>query len=85
MRIVEEAVQDIHDNVRHVLEPRYSNNSASDSESHPNIVIERVFPFVDLDHNSLADNKSEQREPSLISYESSFKIYLKTIIRYQEI
>jgi len=46
-------------------------DSASDSESYPNIVIERVFLFVDLDHSLLANNRREQREPSLISYESN--------------
>jgi len=56
--------------VRRVLEPEYSNNSASDSEPHLNIVIEHVFPFVDLDHSLLAV-REEQREPSLISYESN--------------
>jgi len=47
-------------------------------EPHPNIVIERVFPFVDLDHSLLADNRIEQREPSLISYESNLFVNART-------
>ena len=63
MRIVEEAVRDIRDNARRMLETRYSSDSASDSEPHPNIVIERA--------QFTTDNKSEQRESSFISYESN--------------
>ena len=75
VRIFEEAVRDIRDNVRRMLEPRYSSDSASGSELYPNIVIERVFSFIDLDHSLLTDKslltRIEQREPSLISYESN--------------
>ena len=86
VRIVEEAVRDICD-VCHVLEPRYSNDSASDSESHPNIIIEHVFPFVDLDHSLLADNRIEQRESSLISYESNLfeNAGTNSILRYGDV
>jgi len=77
VRIVEEAVRDIRNNVRRVLEPRYSSDSASDSEL-IRILLSSVFSFLDLDHSLLVDNRIEQQESLLISYKNNLFVNTRT-------
>jgi len=76
VRIVEEAVWDIRDNVSYVS---WNRDSASDSEPHPNIIIEHVFPFMELDHSLLADkNRTTKFQSSLISNKSNLFVNVRT-------
>jgi len=73
VRIIEEAVSDIRENVRRNLEIRFSNNSSPEYEPHPNVVTEREFPFDNVDI-SIANNNNGQDEngphPTYVRLES---------------
>ncbi|XP_039315510.1 uncharacterized protein LOC113006333 [Solenopsis invicta] len=49
VRVIAEAVQDIRNSVRRNLERHFSSDSASETELPPNVVVEREFPFNELD------------------------------------
>jgi len=49
VRIIEQAVTDIRENVRRNLEAYYSSESSPEPELHPNVNIEREFPFDNID------------------------------------
>lgn len=56
LRVFEEAVRDIRESVRKNLNARYSNDSSPEPLLHPNIVVDRVFPFRDLDASLIQEN-----------------------------
>jgi len=70
IRVIEQAVPDICENVRRSLEAYYSSKSSPKPELHPNVNIEREFPFDDIDpsvinHNAQDDNTLHPRTPDL--------------------
>jgi len=59
IRVIEQAVSDIRENIRRNIEAYYS--SSPEPELHPNVNVEREFPFDDIDpsvinHNAQDDN-----------------------------
>jgi len=51
----------IRESVNRNLETRFSSNSSPEHEPHPNVVIEREFPFDNVDI-SIANNNNKQDE-----------------------
>jgi len=60
IRVIEQAVTDIRENVRRNLEAYYSSESSPESELHPNVNIEREFPFDNIDPSII--NPNEQND-----------------------
>jgi len=56
IRVIEQAVSDIRENVRRNLEAYYSSESSPEPELHPNVNIEREFPFDDIDPSVVNHN-----------------------------
>lgn len=71
LRILEQTVSDICDCVKRNLETRYSNESSPESETYPNVVVERVFPFDEIDNSLIPDNPDENRLHSQRTYAQS--------------
>jgi len=63
IQVIEQAVSDIRDNVRRNLEAYYSSESSPEPELHPNVNIEREFPFDDTDPSII--NPSERNDDAL--------------------
>jgi len=63
IQIVEQAVNDIRENVRRSLEAYYLSESSPEPELHPNVNIEREFLFDDIDPSIL--NLNEQNDDAL--------------------
>jgi len=60
IQVIEQAVSE---NVRRSLEAYYSSESSPEPELHPNVNIEREFPFDDIDPSIL--NPNEQNDDTL--------------------
>ena len=63
VRVIIEAVQDIRNSVRRNLERHYSNDSAPEPELSPNVVVEREFPFDELDASIIQNGHDENPVP----------------------
>jgi len=63
IRVIEQAVTDIRENVRRNLEAYYSSESSPEPELHPNVNIEHEFPFDDIDLSVV--NHNEQNDDTL--------------------
>jgi len=57
IRVIEQAVTDIRENIRRNLEAYYSSETSPEPELHPNVNIEREFSFDDI--NPSVVNRNE--------------------------
>jgi len=101
IRIVEQAVIDIRESVRRNLEAYYSSESSPEPELHPNINIEREFPFDDIDpsiinhngrdedeiHPTYARSENTERTESRVSHRGEFSLtsYDSSVFNPEEI